>query len=423
MVPDPAFRRAGEPVAAPCNGAAMNRPLRFWLAAASVRLAGLMRVAPGDFANLWSDRHHAPAVERAREELIAHRVRLIAAVLVPSTLAWIAVDAFAMPWPYWMDVAWGRIAAAPVFLALALRPRRLCMIGGAGVEVALLMAVPVAFYLYTNVVLSVPSHHGDTALNANYAHLPLVLAAALAIFPLTLREALIPVGLVLVAAALSSVLWPEFLHNATATQELWQLFVIAFWASLAGLSQLLFLLRLTDQVTRDGLTNLLVRGTGEEILESQFAYAKRQDLPFAVLFIDIDRFKSINDDFGHDAGDAALRLVADHIARVFRHQDVMIRWGGEEFVVGLPGADIGAAEVAVLRLAQTGIGARPDYQPITASIGIAERKADGIDTLTALVECADARMYEAKRAGRNRYVIKHGPRPWLRATSHKAAAQ
>jgi diguanylate cyclase (GGDEF)-like protein len=204
---------------------------------------------------------------------------------------------------------------------------------------------------------------------------------------------------------------------------LWRLFLMAGIAMLAGMSQLRFLLRLTDQATRDGLTGLLVRGTGEEILENQFAYAQRQKLPFAVIFIDIDRFKSVNDEFGHEAGDAVLREVAAQIGRAFRHQDIQIRWGGEEFVVGLPGANVANAEVAVLRLAKIGLGLRPDQRPVTASVGIAEWQADQLGSLNALVERADARMYEAKTSGRNRYVFRNGPKLWIgQSDSHSRAA-
>ncbi len=382
-------------------------------AAAAARIGALLRIDPHDLIHLFHARGHAPAVMREREDLVVHRVQLLAAVLVPASLLWIAIDALTMPWPYWLDVAWGRVAATPLFLFLVLRPRRLCLIGGAGIEVALLVAVPLAFFLYTNVVLSVAGLHGPAAIATAYFYLPFVVAAALAIFPLTVLEALVPVTMVVGSAAIAAWIWPEFLTGQSAGQTIWRLFVIAFWASLGGFSQLLFLLRLTEQATRDGLTNLLVRGTGEEILESQFAYAQRHELPYAVLFVDIDHFKSVNDDFGHDAGDTALRTVAMQLTRAFRHQDVLIRWGGEEFIVGLPGANLANAEVAVLRLAKIGLGLRPDYRPITASIGIAEREADRIETLSDLVERADSRMYEAKKAGRNRYVFQAGPKLWL----------
>ena len=167
-----------------------------------------------------------------------------------------------------------------------------------------------------------------------------------------------------------------------------------------------------EAATRDGLTGLLTRRVGEELLDHQFAYAKRQDLPLAVLFIDLDRFKSINDQFGHKAGDDVLSNVGRVFTQIFRRQDVVIRWGGEELVIGLPGTDAAGAEIIARRLAALGLGQRPDGLPVTASIGIAERKSDGIDRLRALTELADRRMYQAKQAGRNRVCFQGEPQLW-----------
>lgn len=371
------------------------------------------RLEPAALVDLCLASRHSAAVQRERHDLIAGRVRLIAGLFSVLTLAWIPIDAFNLPGPYWADLAIGRVAASVAFLALAVRPASWRMRGGAAVEVSLLIAVPLAFFLYSNEVLSVAGQGDAIALATAYFYLPFIIATGLGIFPLTLIEALVPAGFIVAAMTLAVEVWPYFLGGQSEGATVWRLLLIATIAALAGLSQLRFLLRLTDMAKRDGLTNLLVRGTGEEILRIQFAYAHRHDLPFAVIFLDIDHFKSINDEFGHDAGDAALRTVAAQITRAFRNQDVMIRWGGEEFVIGLPGADPVSAEVAVLRLAKLGLGLRPDYRPITASIGIAERQADAVDSFTALVERADARMYEAKKAGRNRYIFKARPKVWL----------
>jgi diguanylate cyclase (GGDEF)-like protein len=170
---------------------------------------------------------------------------------------------------------------------------------------------------------------------------------------------------------------------------------------------------LTNQSTRDGLTGLLVRRVGEELLKSQFAYAERHDLPLSLLFIDLDHFKSVNDRFGHSAGDAVLREVAACLKRAFRGQETVIRWGGEEFVIALPATDMGSAVASVQRLAQWGIGRRPDGMPMTVSIGIAERKLDRTTQLRDLAALADKRMYMAKQAGRNRYQASGQAELWL----------
>ena len=287
---------------------------------------------------------------------------------------------------------------------------------GAAPEVTMLVAIPLGFFLYTNNVLSVSGYFGGPggvlAVSTAYFYLPFMVAVGLSIFPLTALEAALPVGLAIGAMALAVEIWPQFLGGQSGLATLWRIVLIAGIATLAGMSQLRFLLRLTAAAMRDGLTGLFTRRVGEELLDHQFAYAKRQDLPLAVLFIDLDRFKSINDQFGHKAGDDVLSNAGRVFAQVFRRQDVVIRWGGEEFVIGLPGTDAAGAEIIVRRLAALGLGQRPDGVPVTASIGIAERKSDGIDRLRALTELADRRMYQAKQAGRNRVCFQGAPQIW-----------
>ena len=126
-----------------------------------------------------------------------------------------------------------------------------------------------------------------------------------------------------------------------------------------------------------------------------------------MLVIDIDHFKSVNDEHGHDAGDAVLREVAGRMQDSVRLEDMVGRWGGEEFLVVLPNtADQGAAELAE-RLRQV-VADTPcrladgDEVQVTISVGCA---ASLIDDAGRLVRSADAAMYEAKQTGRNRVVV------------------
>ena len=128
----------------------------------------------------------------------------------------------------------------------------------------------------------------------------------------------------------------------------------------------------------------------------------------AVLFIDLDKFKSINDQYGHDAGDAVLQQAARSIRQTLGRHDSLVRWGGEEFVVLLPRTDAAGAQAAVERIAKAGLGLRPDGIPVTASIGVAERINDRASDSMALIALADKRMYAAKTAGRNCYVDDNG---------------
>jgi diguanylate cyclase (GGDEF)-like protein len=170
------------------------------------------------------------------------------------------------------------------------------------------------------------------------------------------------------------------------------------------MSQLRFLINLTEQSTRDALTQALTRRFGEEMLDIQLAIAERSGAPLAVMFFDLDKFKAVNDEFGHEEGDALLHRAAQSIRKTLRRQDILIRWGGEEFLAVLPQADPAKVERVVTRIAKAGIGLLPDGRQQTASIGIAERMNDNAGDWKNLVKLADERMYSAKRAGRNRYV-------------------
>jgi diguanylate cyclase (GGDEF)-like protein len=164
---------------------------------------------------------------------------------------------------------------------------------------------------------------------------------------------------------------------------------------------------LTDDVealqhlaSTDPLTGLANRRGGEKHIANEISRARREKRPLSCLLIDIDRFKQVNDTFGHQAGDQLLRDISGLLRRTVRAYDILIRWGGEEFLVVLPGVELVAARVlaervrtAVETLDTHGIG------PVTISAGAAtfEKDYDFASTL----KTADRRLYQAKAAGRN----------------------
>ncbi|MCC6981780.1 MAG: GGDEF domain-containing protein [Bauldia sp.] len=157
----------------------------------------------------------------------------------------------------------------------------------------------------------------------------------------------------------------------------------------------------------DPLTGLMNRRAFTEIVERDWARAVRNNRRLSMLLLDLDHFKSVNDLFGHRAGDAVLRKVADTLAGEVRTGDVLCRFGGEEFIVLMPDTPVGAANAVAERLRLAVATLTEDLapgMPITISIGVAEKSATE-SSWEQLVAAADKVLYAAKQAGRNRVVV------------------
>ncbi len=161
--------------------------------------------------------------------------------------------------------------------------------------------------------------------------------------------------------------------------------------------------RLVHQALHDPLTDLPNRGALVEALNRDLARARRYQRPCAVLFVDIDHFKAINDTYGHQNGDAVLRAFASVVHSGLRGTDTLGRWGGEEFMVVLPETDLAAATLLAERLriavAAHRFPAGGDRHA-TCSIGVAAFPDDGAGR-DELISAADRALYAAKRLGRN----------------------
>jgi diguanylate cyclase (GGDEF)-like protein len=154
--------------------------------------------------------------------------------------------------------------------------------------------------------------------------------------------------------------------------------------------------------TTDVLSGLLNRRAFDEILERELRPGDRRQEPIALLLIDLDHFKSINDEHGHQMGDEVIRRVSQLLCINTRGMDAVARYGGEEFAMILKGMTLDQAESIAERL-RTQIEAMaglPEPIRVTASIGIAVKAPD--DTVASLVKRSDEALYLSKRGGRNR---------------------
>lgn len=167
--------------------------------------------------------------------------------------------------------------------------------------------------------------------------------------------------------------------------------------------------RLADlEVGRDTLTHLFNRRFLPSILKREIELCRRRKIPFAVMMVDIDHFKQVNDSHGHDVGDRILQQVASHLMNKVRAGDFVFRYGGEEFLIVLAEVDEAKAMQVAEKLRQ-----RLETSPllishertlqVTVSIGIAA--SDGHPDYERMIERADGALYRAKREGRNRVFL------------------
>jgi len=159
-----------------------------------------------------------------------------------------------------------------------------------------------------------------------------------------------------------------------------------------------------DAISRmDVVTALPNRRHLLEHLHAESAAARRRGECFAALMVDVDKFKRVNDQYGHESGDVVLRIIGERLTAACRQEDVAGRWGGEEFLIVAPATTLDEAMVLAER-ARAGVGSEPvpigeaGEITVTVSVGVAV----GSDDVDGLLRQADAALYEAKQAGRDR---------------------
>ena len=166
-----------------------------------------------------------------------------------------------------------------------------------------------------------------------------------------------------------------------------------------------------ESALRDGLTKVFNKKYFTDYLEKEFAFAARHKGPLALIFLDIDHFKKINDTHGHPAGDFVLAELSQMMAELLRTEDVLARFGGEEFTILCRGSDQNGAKIVAERLRRAVEERKFTFGgkeiPVTISLGIAAVPESGVNDHASFLAAADKALYEAKRSGRNRVCL-HG---------------
>jgi len=166
---------------------------------------------------------------------------------------------------------------------------------------------------------------------------------------------------------------------------------------------------LAQMALTDRLTGVFNRAYFDAVLESELARSRRNDHPFSLLMMDIDHFKSVNDKFGHLAGDRALQLLAGTVQKLIRASDIFCRFGGEEFALILPDTPAEKAMILAERIRQKIASMTINFNSrvlhFTVSIGISCPLVNEAHTTLSLIGQADRALYQAKESGRNCCII------------------
>ncbi len=161
--------------------------------------------------------------------------------------------------------------------------------------------------------------------------------------------------------------------------------------------------KITEIATYDSLTGAYNRSTLNELLEYELERIRRKHKPLSIIFLDIDNFKSVNDQYGHEKGDFVLKKVVELMEQNLRKSDCLGRWGGEEFLIMLPETSGDEAVLVAEKLRE--VISMGDYKisnTVTCSFGVASHTVD--ENLDSMIARADSYLYKAKKEGKNRVV-------------------
>ena len=349
-----------------------------------------------------------PSINKVEQEILTQqqtnllRDRTIFILVSFSCLniIWMFVDAFFLSAAFFKSMFILRIGLLILLFAslliLAYKPYKFWM-------TLSIYILPMIFFFFSYQHTSSLNIEGMNAgFKMTYQNIPLVIIGLIALMPTDIGQSILSFFIILFISLIAYNMADDDLNNKIIA--LWAIATSGLIAILASLTQYHFFATLTTTGFRDPLTGALRRKAGEMLLTNQLALAKRTNADYSVAMVDIDHFKKVNDDFGHLYGDHVLQNITRIIQKRKRETDIFLRWGGEEFILGLQNTGDKSLKIALDRIFGEGFGRLPDGKPLTISGGIASMRDDKAKTLQNLIELADNRMYQAKQAGRNQII-------------------
>jgi len=363
----------------------------------------LQRIEPQD---LLTNQFHSLDFDNMRAEFLSIRVRIVAFVFAVLSPLWIPVDSLVMDNETFWPMVVLRLGFSGALLFLSFWGTHCSSLMAARVRLMLFLIVPGIFYVSSRLLLG--GGLPEEGVLLGYSFLPFLLVALLTIYPLTLVEG-ISYCIVVTGFFVSSEAYFGTLFTVATMGDFWLLALLGLIALLVEMTQIHMLLRLYREATRDALTGLVNRRVLFRWLDKEIESKAEDAGVFSILLFDLDLFKRINDNYGHPTGDDVLKLFSLILKQKISNEDLVGRYGGEEFMVILPGKSNQQAQRIAenIRSACHDVGVRnptgDGLVRFTTSSGVAQW--DGSETAEELIARVDQGLYHAKASGRDLVAV------------------
>ncbi|WP_062662059.1 GGDEF domain-containing protein [Grimontia celer] len=372
---------------------------------------------------LLTARSHAAAFNTTRATYLRTRIVALCYIWAALCALWIPVDALLLNESV-TTLAIFRLKLCAVLLFIGWTTNQRSTLNACRNAMFALVVSLNMFYMLTNHQLGYP--HNIDAFSYCYNLLPFVYVVILTILPLTVKES---VCVMLITAA--SQIYVDIQSGALLSFDTialyWLQTVVGILVIWAQTSKLHMMLRLYRHATLDPLTGVYNRRMLLTLAKRDFENTRTKSRPYSVLLMDLDRFKRVNDRYGHHAGDIVLQAFTQAVQETQRKSDIFGRFGGEEFILFLPQCSADNAQLVadriMTRVRDMGIEVEGVSEPlkVTTSIGISTSLCKS-DDLSLILEQADQALFKAKNGGRDQSstydqeedLIEDGQkRPWL----------
>ncbi|MEW8204484.1 MAG: GGDEF domain-containing protein [Candidatus Thiodiazotropha endolucinida] len=359
----------------------------------------------GELDKLISSDEHPAYMRKHRAELLLERIRFIASLLSILIPLWLVIDFLLLPFNLFWPIVVIRLLSTAHFVYLArYRTEQATLKTSLLLLAGMLINLPLTFFASAHYLAMVPPESVYHLPLALYTLLPYIAVGLLGLFPLTLLECAV---LALLIAMLTVTGW-SYYSTVPALEllpTLWLLIIILGIVLFTSTIQLQYMISIITRTDHDPVTGAQTRKSGVQSLAKAFQQAKLQNEFLSIALVDLDNVQNIIAEFDYATYDHVVLEAADILSDGLRHNDMLVHWGEKVFMMILPGTDCKGARIIAQRVLNQGLGTLPDGRPVTASIGVCERSADDIEEWSSMLELVDNRRDDAKRQGKDRYII------------------